>query len=37
MGTSHDLMVHHAIVIDNGHILDKNITEFREAKGLLFK
>ncbi|WP_019413121.1 N(5)-(carboxyethyl)ornithine synthase [Paenisporosarcina sp. TG20] len=28
-------MVHDAIVIDKGHILDKHITDFREARGLL--
>ncbi len=30
-------MVRDAIVIDKGHILDKHITEFREARGLLVK
>lgn len=30
-------MVREAIVIENGHILDKHIIEFREARGLLVK
>jgi len=30
-------MIRDAIVIDKGHILDKHIIEFREARGLFVK